>query len=306
VTFTDRLPATGHPRRRVEVEGESADASAGTLVGIATVADDYFDVLGAQMLSGRGFHRTDMTGASQVVVVNRAFVTRVLSGRNPVGRRVRYGSRGPLEPASPWYEIVGVVPDLGIIDDGNGAGIYHPMRPDATTLYIALRVKGDPVSFAPRLRTVVAEVDPSVRVQEVLPLDEVGASGWNEMDFLWRLLALVSALALILSLATIYSMTSLIVSRRTREIGIRIALGADARRIVAAMFSRPLTQVCAGVLLGGALVFVFTRVVAGLSVREVVGIAAYVVVMTGVCMLGCLVPTRRALRVEPTEALRIE
>jgi putative ABC transport system permease protein len=126
------------------------------------------------------------------------------------------------------------------------------------------------------------------------------------MDFLWRLLALVSALALILSLATIYSMTSLIVSRRTREIGIRIALGADARRIVAAMFSRPLTQVCAGVLLGGALVFVFTRVVAGLSLREVVGIAAYVVVMTGVCMLGCLVPTRRALRVEPTEALRIE
>jgi ABC-type antimicrobial peptide transport system permease subunit len=101
-------------------------------------------------------------------------------------------------------------------------------------------------------------------------------------------------------------MTSLIVSRRTREIGIRIALGADARRIVAAMFSRPLTQVCAGVLLGGALVFVFTRVVAGLSVREVVGIAAYVVVMTGVCMLGCLVPTRRALRVEPSEALRIE
>jgi putative ABC transport system permease protein len=94
------------------------------------------------------------------------------------------------------------------------------------------------------------------------------------------------------------------VSRHTREIGIRIALGADAFGIVAAIFARALAQVGLGIAAGGGLVFLLTRAVTGLSAREVALVTAYVMVMMGVCLLACIVPTRRALAVEPTEALR--
>ena len=129
---------------------------------------------------------------------------------------------------------------------------------------------------------------------------------WNEFDFLFRLLVLVSSIALLLSLAGIYSVMSFTVSRRTREIGIRVALGAIPARVVAAIFARPLTQVALGVAAGGGLVFVLTRVVTGLSPKEVAIVVAYMALMMGVCLLACVVPTQRALRIQPTKALRTD
>ncbi len=130
---------------------------------------------------------------------------------------------------------------------------------------------------------------------------------WLEMDFLFLLLVLVSAIALLLSTAGIYSVMSFTVSRRTREIGIRVALGADPRRIVSATFPRPLAQVGLGIAAGGGLVGALVRAIIGaLSAREVGLIAAYAALMMGVCMIACIVPTRRALRVEPTQALRAD
>jgi ABC-type antimicrobial peptide transport system permease subunit len=169
---------------------------------------------------------------------------------------------------------------------------------------MAVHVGGDPSSLEPRLRTIATAVDPTVRLRELLPLDAIGASLWLEFNFLWRVLAFVSAIALLLSLAGIYSVMAFTVSRRTREIGIRIALGADAFGIVAAIFSRALAQIGLGIAAGGVLVFLLTQAVTGLSAREVAIVTAYMMLMMGVCMLACIVPTRRALAIEPTEALR--
>jgi ABC-type antimicrobial peptide transport system permease subunit len=129
---------------------------------------------------------------------------------------------------------------------------------------------------------------------------------WNEMDFVWRLMAGISGLALVLSLVAIYSIMSFTVSRRTREIGIRIALGADARRIVLAIFSHALRQLSGGVAAGGLLVGLLTWSIAGLSPRETAFVVGYVFVMLVVCLLACIVPTYRALQVQPTEALRAD
>jgi putative ABC transport system permease protein len=137
-------------------------------------------------------------------------------------------------------------------------------------------------------------------------LDKAGASMWLESQFLYRLLAIVSGVAILLSLTGIYSILAFTVSRRTREIGIRVALGADARQIVYAIFSRAIAQVGIGVAAGGALVFVLTKLVSGLAAKDILAVLAYMVLMMGVCLLACFVPTRRALRVEPTEALRTE
>jgi ABC-type antimicrobial peptide transport system permease subunit len=117
----------------------------------------------------------------------------------------------------------------------------------------------------------------------------------------------VSVVAITLSLAGIYAVMSFTVARRTREIGVRVALGADRRRIISAVFRRPLRQVGLGVIGGAALVAVLARAVLGpLSAGQVSVLVLYAVLMFGVCLLACIVPTRRALRVEPTEALRAE
>ncbi|HEV2149220.1 MAG TPA: ABC transporter permease [Longimicrobiaceae bacterium] len=318
VTFASRLPRTHHPPRRVEVDGGAAapDPVRGHRVGTAAVDADYFDVLGAPILAGRAFHSGDLEPDSRAVIVNESFVDRVLGGRNPVGLRVRYPGRGrPGQPGQSGeepdagYEIVGVVKDLGVIadDPAEGAGLYHPLAPGAAfPVHLAVHVRGDPESFAPRLRAIATEVDPALRLHEVLPLDEVGSTLWLELDFLFKLLVLVSSIALLLSLAGIYSVMSFTVSRRTREIGIRVALGADPWRVAAAILSRPLAQVGVGLAAGAVLVTALTRVVSGLSAKEVGMVAAYMALMMGVCMLACIVPTRRALRVEPTDALRAE
>ena len=304
VTFTDRLPRTTHPARRIEFDDGS---QAPREVSRAAVAPSYFEVLGAPIEVGRGFHPGDLAPAGRSVIVNDSFVRLILGGRHAIGRRFRYAQRQD-EPASPWFEIVGVVKDLGTIHDdvANMAGVYHPAPPRAGEIKLALHLRSDPASFAPRLRATAAAADPALRVHDVMPLDRVGASMWNEMDFLWRLMAGVSILALVLSLAGIYSIMSFTVSRRTREIGIRIALGADARRLVGAILGHALRQVGGGVVAGGVIVGILTWIVAGLSPLEVGVVAAYVLLMLGVCLLACVVPTRRALQVQPTEALRAE
>jgi ABC-type antimicrobial peptide transport system permease subunit len=141
----------------------------------------------------------------------------------------------------------------------------------------------------------------------MMPLAQVTESELKFLDFWFRLLLLVSSVALILSLAGIYAVMAFTVARRTREIGVRVALGADRRRVIAAIFRRPLAQIALGILVGTAVVAVLVRGIVGeLSPREIGLVGAYVLVMAGVCMLACIVPTRRALRVEPTEALREE
>jgi putative ABC transport system permease protein len=311
VTFADRLPRTSHPERRIEVAddgGGTSEAAGEQRVSQARVDPSYFDVLGVQVVAGRTFTSGDLRPGPRAVVVNQSFAERVLGSRNAVGRHVRYARRSDAD-ASPWFEIVGVVPDLGTIHDDprNGAGIYHPVAPgEVFPLHIALHVRGDPEALTSRLRAIALEVDPTLRLDEVLPLDAVGSTMWMELDFLWRLLVLVSAIALLLSLAGIYAVMSLTVSRRRREIGIRLALGADRRHVIVAIFSRALAQVGVGILAGGILVIALTRAVAALSVREIVFVTGYMALMAMVCMLACIVPTRRALDVEPTETLRAE
>jgi putative ABC transport system permease protein len=317
VTFTDRLPHTVHADRWLDVDGEAAlpESARGHRVNTASVDLDYFDVLGAPILSGRAFHSGDLETGARPVIVNQSFVHRILGDRNPIGRRVRYVTRNPDETESatagrgPWHTIVGIVRDLGTIRDNprDLAALYHPAAPGAVLpMHMVVHVSGEPGSFAPRLRTVAAAVDLTLRLHELRPLNQVGESMWNEFDFLFRLLVLVSSIAVVLSLAGIYAVMSFTVSRRTREIGIRVALGADPLRVVAAIFSRPLVQVALGVALGGGLVFLLTRLVTGLSPSEVAIVVGYMALMMGVCLLACIVPTQRALRIRPSEALRAD
>jgi putative ABC transport system permease protein len=322
VTFANLLPRMDHPQRRIEMdEGMVAPPQSALAhsVSSALVDVDFFDVLGAPVLSGRGFHSGDLVAGQGVVIVNQSFVRQVLGGGNPVGRRVRYldpedpdAVRSPEEKPGPWYEIVGVVKDLGMTDGsfpGEGAGIYHPIALDgAYPVHMAVHVGPGPESFAPRLRGIATAVDPTLRLYELQPLDEMASVELKTIGFWFRVVVLASAVALLLSLAGIYSIMSFTVSRRTREIGIRSALGADPQCIVAAIFSRAFAQFGLGVAAGGGLVLALIHMASGgwLSARGTGLFVAYMFLMMGVCTLACIVPTRRALRVQPTEAMRAD
>ncbi|HEX6938709.1 MAG TPA: ABC transporter permease [Longimicrobiales bacterium] len=321
VTFASAPPGASHPWRRIEVDAGGAVPEwepPGYRVRVAAVATDYFDVLGTRISSGRGFTPADVE-AGRAVIVNTFFVDSVLGGRNPIGRRVRYLPGERDAPGSPgsgtdrWYEIVGVVDGLRMDDGASSliAGIFHPVAPAAAGAdRMIVHVRGDPASFAPRLRRLAAEVDPTLRLVRPVPLEQFRRDSLRLYGFWSLLIGALTLVALILSWAGIYAVLSFDVTRRTREIGVRVALGGDARRVLLALFRRPMLQVGLGVGVGTLAILVLHIITSDPGreplARQIAQIGAYATVMMGVCMLACIVPARRALRIEPMEALRVE
>jgi putative ABC transport system permease protein len=336
VTFAATVPTTGGPEKLVEMAYD-LDPSTGAEppfreATIGAVDPSYFEVLNAPVLAGRRFTAADATEGSRVAIVDQGFVDQILQGRNALGQQVRFrypgkaprpwsgGNADDPPGLGDWYEIVGVVPELGLgapTRKGRAAGLYIPATPN---LFVQIRMMvhvpgGDPMTIAPQVREAAAAVDPSLRLVTLQRVNEV-----ND-DVLWvtslwvRVTVVLSSVALLLSLAGIYAVLSFTVARRTREIGVRVALGASRRRVVTAVFRRPLLQVTGGVLVGTIIVFTAAILIrntelAGfeneLTLAGMAKIIGYGAIMMGVCMLACLVPTRRALNVEPTTALRTE
>ena len=324
------LPGAGHGERRIEVEGLDEPSA---VTSTSLVDRDFFEVLNLPMLAGRAFDARDVEAGAPVVVANEAFVDG-LGGPSAIGRRIR--SPVPREPGdliatgdewvwSPWHEIVGVVRDAPIrvgVDatDDQTRRLYFPLPATATRLGVAVHVAGDPSSLAPRVRALAADVDPTLQLRGLAPLDARIATDVRLMATAIGIVVLGGLLALLLSNAGIYSAMAFAVSRRTREIGIRVALGAGRTGIVTAILGRAFLQVTAGICGGALFLYLVMRYQSGeglllwwdaneetVSFLEALGsCAAYGVVVMAVCALACLVPTRRALSVEPTEALRAE
>jgi predicted permease len=328
VTFADRLPRDYHQEALIEVEGEPQLSTADdgrtpfgenshpNEVALAFIDPSYFDVLETPILEGRAFHSGELA-EGRAIIVDQGFVDLMLEGRNAIGRRLRLAPErlpdGTLstEPR-PWYEIVGVVKELGMsfmARHRRAAGVYFPGDPaTSSTLHMMVHAKGDPMALAPRVRELSAEVDPLLRLGDLIRVNEV-TNGLLWLIQLWvRITMVLTAVALLLSLAGIYAVLSFIVARRTREIGVRVALGASRVRVVAAIFRRPLIQVVFGVGIGGVLIATgwFALAEQRLTLSQTVLLLGYGVLMFAVCLLACIVPTHRALRVEPTEALRAE
>jgi putative ABC transport system permease protein len=203
-----------------------------------------------------------------------------------------------------WYEVVGMVRDFGwqLPLPHEQSAMYRPRLPTpGADASLAVRAR-DPQAFATRLRTIAAAVDPTIRLTDVQPLTRVGG-GEAKMNWTLTWVAwLVSLVVLLLSATGIHSLMSFTVARRTREIGIRAALGASQGRIVAGIFSRVFLQIGAGVLAGSGLAALL-----GLgSTREVLLLLAADGIMLVAGLAACAVPLSRALKIDPTEALRAE
>ncbi len=306
VAVASVLPGMDHPVQRIEVEGESDRR----LVRHASVDVGFFDALQQPILSGRGFGPDDLGENSSSVIVNTNFAGQVLGGRNPLGIRVRQWSRAQ---DGPWYEIVGVVGSLGMLATATDAdaGIYYPLAPGQIhPVPFAIRVGDDPAAFAPRLRELAGEADPAAVISAPVALSEVLSQqvlllGWLRSYFL-----VVIGILLTISTMAIYALMSFTVAQRTREIGIRIALGARWRAVVATIARRAMVQLGLGALAGmtvaGLLLALLENVAGKIPMGSPVLVASMVTVGVVVLIgaLACIAPTLRALRIAPTDALR--
>jgi putative ABC transport system permease protein len=274
------------------------------------VTRGYFDALDARALTGRLLAPTDfIPGARPVAVVSAPFARTFFGDAPAVGRRFRSVDDGT--PGS-WTEIAGVVPDLGlnVADETLAAGYYVPLRPDTDAVYVALRVSGDPYSYATALRRTLLEHDPFTVINRVQLLEDEAHE--DREFFKWFSAALLGmgAITLGLALAGVYAMMSLIVTRRTREIGVRIALGATAGRIVRSVVGRAAGQVGLGGAVGYGLAIVSLEARSILVSRMGDGgawtLPTVLVVLIAAGLAATWFPLRRALQVQAADALRAE
>lgn len=312
VTWASRLPGQEQPKAVIEVGDRARDGDESPLeeVRTLTVATNFFDVLGASIGAGRSFAPTDGGPGAGVVVVSRSFAEEVLGGENAVGRRLRYASSGDEEPGQ-WHEIVGVVDDLAPNPLNPGdveARVYHPADlASLQRLHLAIRVEPGPQSLAPRLRTMAAEIDPALRLYDVMALTEVARIARMGMQVFYTVLGLASLSVLLLTMIGAYALMSFTVAQRRREIGIRAALGAEPHRLVMDILSRALRTLALGVVLGFALVLALdTAAPQGPFMPErgpvlMLTVAALMVGMGAVAAIG---PARRGLAIQPSEALQ--
>ena len=312
-TYGTRLPGMNFREMFVEIEGRQAvTPSYGQFLHAGSVGVNYFDTFHSSLVAGRLFTEADLATNSNVAIVDQTFVTTILKGQEAVGRHVREMPQEGKAPG-PWMEIVGVVTDL--TDPTNKRPgeslIFRPAAAEATVpLYMAVRARTDVAAVMSRLRVIAGEVDPSARLTEMMTLDAVGEADLVALDFFARLLAGVSIVAMILAMAGVYALMSFTVARRTAEIGIRVALGANPRRIVTSTFARAFTQVTIGLVLGGipaaAIVAAIGPEVAATNGNEVAIWTCLVslLLVAIVTAIACVFPARRALRIQPTDALK--
>ena len=313
VTYATRLPGMTGTMLGIEVDGGAHARPEGRREVQSSAIDvDLLSTFGAPLVAGRGFTPADTGENRGVAIVNQGFVRHVLPGLEPVGARVRQTAENGL-PAGPWLEIVGVVRDL-TVDTGQSdesSFLYLPTTAGAVLpIHVAVHVKGDTTAAIARLRSVAAGVDPTLRLDNIRTIDQVAAQMAIVLDFFVRIGSGIAIVALLLSTAGVYALMSFTVARRTPEIAIRLALGANANRVVLSTFSRALIQVTLGVLVGcvpgGALVSLFApELVRGSGVWMTIGTCAGVIAfMAAVTVLACAVPARRALRIQPADALK--
>jgi putative ABC transport system permease protein len=306
-TLTPYLPVRGSNGGPFMVQGEEYDPNVQyPVTRLKPVTPGYFETMGIPVLKGRALTEADIDGPI-VAVVNQAFVDRYLDGKDPIGLLARGASP---DPNGPWFEVVGVVGnEYTDTENENPAVAYYSMYlDDFNFVSLALKTRGDPLSFIPALRDVVVSLDPNLPIYWTRTLKEaIEENTWAYSVFGW-LMIVGGAAALFLAAVGLYGVMAFTVGRRTLEIGVRMALGADAGRVVRLIVRQGSVQLLVGGGLGAVLAFLLGKALGlmlfGIEPSDPVTLAIVMVVLLSTGALATLIPAWRATRVDPVEALR--
>jgi putative ABC transport system permease protein len=275
-----------------------------------SVSPDYFQVLRIPLKRGRLFTDADRKGAPLVAIISESCARTLFPNQDPIGKHIQMGAR---RDDKEWMTIVGIVGDIRQygLDQPSNMEAYMPQAQDVSFGYtVAVRTTGDPRRMEETVRQAFLSADNTQPVFHVRPLEDYVAASLAARRFTLMLLGLFGTLALVLAAVGIYGVISYAVSLRTRELGIRLALGAPQQNIFAMVLGQGLTIVAIGLGLGLVASFALTRFLASMLFQvkpvDMLTTLAVVVTLGGIALLANYVPARRASRVDPNEALRCE
>jgi putative ABC transport system permease protein len=310
----DMPPVAGGMNWDIIIDGmPNAPGQAAPSPNIRAVTREYFDLMGIRAASGRVFGAGDARGTQPVAVVNETAARAIWKGRDPVGQQVRFGSD------MPWITVVGVAKDT------RSAGLEAPVPTELflvqdqmpqtaggaeRSMYVILRTAGDPASLAAAARRTVQEADPLLAITGIRTMDEIMARSLARQRFTMLLLGVFGAVALALAAIGIYGIMAYAVRRRTREIGIRMALGARPAQVLGLVVGQGMRLAAIGLAVGVAGAFVATRLMErllyGVSATDPVTFAGIATLFAAVALVASWLPARRAVATNPTTALRAE
>jgi putative ABC transport system permease protein len=332
VSATTCLPlAGGCFGNTVIVEGRAV--APGTVPPIAffrAVAGGYFEAMGIRLLRGRGITRSDVERSEPAVVVNEAFAERFFPNQNPVGEHVS-SNRAPLRaggtPRFTWLTIVGIVsntPTMALAEPNPASQLYMPMSiaggpdfpvsslvgPNISVMSYVVRSTTVGSGLMPSVRRAIDDIDTQLAVAQVRTLQDTLDLASAQMAFMMILLAIAAGVALTLGVIGIYGVMSYIVTQRTGEIGVRLALGAEPASVARMIVRQGALVALAGTAIGLATALAGSRLIEsllyGVSSRDVGVFATMALMLLTVALFACWLPARRAARLDPLEALRAD
>jgi predicted permease len=273
------------------------------------VSPGYFEMLRIPIIEGRAFDARDGANSNKVAIINLTMARAFYGNQSPIGRRIKEDRN------TPWYTIVGVAADVknGGIDKPTGTEIYFPysqVDDGIRSLFLVVKTSGDPQRIVSTVRRQVADLDPSLPIAQIRLMEDVIAAANARPRFLTVLLTLFSFIALSLAAVGIYGVMAFLVAQRTREFGIRMAIGAVPTNVLALVLAQGMRMGLAGVALGAFGAFVLTRFISQLLFAvqsfDPLTFLTTAAILTLVIAAACYIPARRATRVDPMVALRYE
>ncbi len=305
-------PLLGYSSKTVlEINGRPKDET--PIVGVHSVSPDYFKSLGIKVIRGRGFMERDRIGAPRVAVINKTFAERIFADEDPIGKRIKPFISPQYTNAVEFVEVVGIVDDVkyekieNIVEPDVYLSYLQPIEPTSTLI---VRSSLDTSALTSAVRREVMALDKDVPLTRIQTMTERSAELTSRTRFIATLLGLFAGLALLLSALGIYGVIAYSVSARTREIGIRMALGARAADVFKLVMLEGFTVIIVGLIVGLGTAFAVTRVLTSqlysVSATDPLTFASIAFLLVGVALLACYIPARRATRVDPIVALRYE
>ncbi len=307
--LASNLPGTGSNDGPVMIEGKSYAAARDVPTSRWYAATDgFFEALDVKLLEGRGFNASDRADAAPVAVVNKAFADKYFPGADAIGRRIRIGG---LPSTNAWMTIVGVVPTMfsGDASHPRVPAYFAPLsQHHSSFVSIIVQTSGPPLNVTQQVRQAVAQLNADIPLYWVYSMDEALARPLWYIRVFGTMFMIFGGIALFLAAIGLYAVMSFSVSRRTKEVGIRMALGAQAGQVIRMVFRQGVWQLGLGIVLGLGLAAVIGQATSVVLFEvkprdpQVFGGVVVVLFITG--LLACLLPARRATRVDPLTALR--